>query len=141
VFANVAALAIAALIIFIPENASGKFLAIRTVPLQERPDFSCLVPFQPEYGPLASVYIICWILVVFHAVYILRAKRTRTAPKLPQRLVHRGYVKKQIVTSGILCWGVAGIVSLFQGFHGWSGFDFSVVVVLVGMSLVTVGLL
>lgn len=136
-----AAIVIAALIVFTPDRFFAKFLTIRNTPLQEEACFSCMVPFQPEYGPLASVYMICWILIVFHAVYILASSKVRAGLMMPARLLHQGRLKKRSVTLGILCWGLAGLISMFQGFHGWSGFDFSVLVVIAGMGLVTMGLI
>lgn len=117
----------------IPLYFTDSFLVMRTSPLQPTSGWLCAVPWQPDSGPLTSVFIALWLAVNGYLHWLLRRRPRPTG---------RGGIfdQQNFVWCGIALWGAGGLLTMLLAAFGYAGVDPSMFLCAGSMAVLAIGL-
>ena len=110
------------------------FLSPATAPHSYTSSWSCAVPWQPELGSLAILFLALWFAVTVYVQCLFW-----------RHFGHQGKgsafaVGSNLVWVGVALWGFAGVLGISMGAFGYSGVDTSPPLIAVSMLILAIGL-
>jgi class 3 adenylate cyclase len=117
----------------LPIYFTDSFLQARIAPLRPESGWLCAVPWQPDSGPLAVIFIAMWVAVNVYNHWLLWQR--------PRSPVNRNiFDQRNFVWAGIGLWGVAGLISTILAAAGYAGVDPTMFLITGAMVVLSVGL-
>ncbi len=117
-----------------PICLSHAFLSPARAPRSYTSSWSCAVPWQPELGGLAMVFLALWLSVTVY-VQLLFWHDFRK-----QRDGNDAALGPKLVWSGVALWGFTGVMGIGLGAIGYAGVDTSPPLIAISMLVLAGGL-
>ena len=117
-----------------PLTLLDAFLSPATAPHSYTSSWTCAVPWQPELGGLAIIFLALWLAVTVY-VQILFWRHFGN-----RREGNTAAMGSNLVWAGVALWGFAGVLGISLGAFGYAGVDTTPPLIAISMVILAVGL-